>query len=104
MFAELKAAPPVAGFATTHWTVVLQAADIASPDSGAALGELYKAYFYPLYAFVRRKGNSEHDAQDVLHDFFCALIERNYLKSVARERWAVRPSNSPIRLPRPPPH
>jgi DNA-directed RNA polymerase specialized sigma24 family protein len=74
-----------AQFATTHWSVVFQAADAASPHAQAALGSLYQAYFYPLYFFARRKGYSEHDAQDLLHDFFYLLIEKNYLKSVARE-------------------
>ena len=77
-------------FATTDWSAVLEAADAASPQSRAALGELYQAYHYPLYVFVRRRGYSEHDAQDVLHDFFATLIEKNYLKDVARERGRFR--------------
>jgi DNA-directed RNA polymerase specialized sigma24 family protein len=81
---------PMEGFATTQWTLVFQAADAASPQAAAALGALYEAYFYPLYAFVRRKGHSEHDAQDFLHDFFQTLIERNYLSSVARDRGRFR--------------
>jgi DNA-directed RNA polymerase specialized sigma24 family protein len=68
----------------------MQAADMASPQAQAALGSLYQAYFYPLYSFVRRKGYSEHDAQDLLHDFFHVLIEKNYLKSAVRERGRFR--------------
>jgi DNA-directed RNA polymerase specialized sigma24 family protein len=77
-------------FATTNWSVVLAAADVASPQAQAALGALYQAYSYPLYGFVRRQGHSKHDAQDLLHDFFHTLIEKNYLKSVVRERGRFR--------------
>lgn len=77
-------------FATTHWSVVLAAADPASTESRAAFGALYQAYSQPLYGFVRRRGHSPADAQDLLHDFFQALIEKNYLKSVIRERGRFR--------------
>jgi DNA-directed RNA polymerase specialized sigma24 family protein len=78
-------------FATTLWSVVLQAGDRASPHAQvAALGALYQAYFYPLYSFVRRKGHAEHDAQDLLHDFFHVLIEKNYLSAVTRSRGRFR--------------
>jgi RNA polymerase sigma-70 factor (ECF subfamily) len=77
-------------FTSTHWSVVLDAADVASPTAQAALGTLYQAYAYPLYGFVRRQGHSEHDAQDLLHDFFHTLIEKNYLKSVTSERGRFR--------------
>lgn len=46
-------------FATTHWTVVLAAADQASPRAAEALEKLSRTYWYPLYAFVRRKGHDE---------------------------------------------
>jgi DNA-directed RNA polymerase specialized sigma24 family protein len=78
-------------FATTLWSVVLQAGDRASPQAQvAALGALYQAYFYPLYAFVRHKGHTEHDAQDLLHDFFHVVIEKNYLGAVTRARGRFR--------------
>lgn len=77
-------------FATTNWSEVLAAAEVTSPRAQAALGALYQAYFYPLYGFVRRQGHTEPDAQDLLHDFFCTLIEKNYLKSVTSERGRFR--------------
>jgi len=77
-------------FATTHWSVVLAAADPTSTESRAAFGALYQAYSQPLYGFVRRRGYHPADAQDLLHDFFQALIEKNYLKSVVRERGRFR--------------
>jgi RNA polymerase sigma-70 factor (ECF subfamily) len=77
-------------FATTQWSDVLAAAGTESPGSHAALGALYTAYSHPLYLFVRQRGHNEHDAQDLLHDFFHALIEKNYLKSAMRERGRFR--------------
>jgi len=77
-------------FATTNWSPVLAATDVSSPRAQAALGALYQAYCYPLYGFVRRQGHSEPDAQDLLHDFFRALIEKNYLKSATSERGRFR--------------
>jgi len=43
-------------FATTHWSVVLNAGHAASPEAAVALEQLCRAYWYPLYAYVRRKG------------------------------------------------
>jgi RNA polymerase sigma-70 factor (ECF subfamily) len=77
-------------FATTNWSVILEAADPKSPRAHAALGALYKAYSQPLYVYVRRRGQQQADAQDLLHGFFHALIEKNYLKSVVRERGRFR--------------
>src|SRR5690606_8664360 len=51
---------------------------------------LYQAYCQPLYGFVRRRGHPPADAQDLLHDFFHALIEKNSLQSVVRERGRFR--------------
>src|SRR5687767_7005865 len=64
-------------FTTTHWSVVLAAGDTSSPQSDLALAELCRTYWYPLYAFVRRKGNSPHDAQDLTQAFFARLLEKN---------------------------
>src|SRR3989442_1107135 len=65
---ENKPDPPVgtAVFATTHWSVVLAAGETNSPQGEAALGKLYRTYFYPLYAFVRRQGHGPHDAEDLM--------------------------------------
>ncbi len=66
-------------FTTTHWTVVLQAGQAGSPDAGAALAGLCRAYWYPLYAFARRLGRSPEDAQDLVQGFFEKVVEKNYL-------------------------
>ena len=82
--------PGPAQFATTHWSVVLEAGMKDSPRAKAALAEIYRAYWYPLYAFVRGRGYELHDAQDIAQDFFAALLKKNYLECVNREKGRFR--------------
>src|SRR6266571_5571832 len=77
-------------FATTHWSVVTAAGNTSSPQSDAALEKLCRTYWYPLYAFVRRKGHSPHDAQDLTQAFFARLLEKNYVAQADRERGRFR--------------
>jgi len=79
-----------AQFATTHWSVVLAAGDSASPDSHEALEKLCRTYWYPLYAFVRRKGYSPEDAKDLTQAFFERFLEKHYLKDVLAEKGRFR--------------
>jgi len=79
-----------AQFATTHWSTIDAAGDSASPESRAALERLCRAYWYPLYAFVRRKGYSPEDAKDLTQAFFERFLEKRFLKDVARERGRFR--------------
>jgi len=65
-----SAARDAVQFASTHWSTVLAAGDSTSPDSQEALERLCRTYWYPLYAFVRRKGYSPADAQDLTQGFF----------------------------------
>ena len=56
---------PIAGkrhFDTTHWSIVIAAGDASGADAQDALSQLCKAYWYPLYAYVRRRGYSTPDA------------------------------------------
>ena len=80
---------PHPAFATTRWSVVL-AAGGDDANSGRALAELCEGYWYPLYAFVRRQGNSPHDAQDLTQEFFARLIAKDWLGDVQRERGKFR--------------
>jgi RNA polymerase sigma-70 factor (ECF subfamily) len=84
------AATKAGWFATTHWSVVLTAKAGDSPQAAAALGELCRTYWYPLYAFVRRKGHSPEDAQDLTQAFFARLLEKNYVSQADRERGRFR--------------
>ena len=61
-------------FASTHWSVVLAAARTASPEAEAALEKLCVAYWYPLYAYLRRSGHAPHEAEDLTQDFFASRI------------------------------
>lgn len=77
-------------FMTTRWSVVLAARGGTAVDSRAALEALCRAYWYPLYAFVRRQGHSPHDAEDLTQEFFARLLEKDYLKVVEREKGKFR--------------
>ncbi|HSQ57733.1 MAG TPA: sigma factor, partial [Gemmata sp.] len=78
-----------AEFATTHWSVILQArgADSASRD---ALGELIRAYWYPVYAFFRRKTGAADEADDLTQGLFTHLLEGNALAAVDPSRGRFR--------------
>jgi RNA polymerase sigma factor (sigma-70 family) len=82
--------PQPGWFTTTHWSVVLAAGQAASPQSEAALEKLCRAYWYPLYAYVRRQGHSPHDAQDLTQGFFALLLEKNYVGLADREKGKFR--------------
>ena len=69
-------------FVTTHWSAVLRAGQSNTPDADGALEELCRAYWLPLYAFVRRKGHSPEAAQDLTQGFFAKLLQKNYLRTV----------------------
>lgn len=77
-------------FATTHWSVVVTAGQPDSPEAAAALEKLCRTYWYPLYAYVRRRGYSEHDGQDVTQGFFAHLFEHRSLNRVDREKGRFR--------------
>ena len=77
-------------FATTHWSVVLAARDRASPRSREALETLCQTYWYPLYAFVRRRGTSPEESQDLTQEFFARLLEKESLRHVDPSRGRFR--------------
>ncbi len=77
-------------FVTTHWSVVLAAGDTKSPQASEALEKLCRAYWYPLYAYVRRKGHDADDARDLTQEFFARLLARNYLSVADRNKGRFR--------------
>ena len=85
LFAERK---PV--FATTHWSVVLQAGESASSQGAVALEKLCRTYWYPLYAFIRRQGHAEADAQDLTQEFFARLLAGNTFRTVDARKGKFR--------------
>jgi RNA polymerase sigma factor (sigma-70 family) len=72
-------------FASTHWSVVLAAGDPGSPQATQALERLCRTYWYPLYVYVRRKGHSAPDAQDLTQEFITRLLDKNAFAHVQRE-------------------
>lgn len=77
-------------FATTHWSVVVSAGDSQSPEAAWAMERLCRAYWYPLYVFVRRRGHGHEDASDLTQAFFAKFLEKNYLKTVDASRGKFR--------------
>jgi RNA polymerase sigma-70 factor (ECF subfamily) len=77
-------------FVTTHWSVVLTAGRQDTTRARAALENLCQTYWPPLYAYVRRRGYSAEDAQDLTQMFFARLLERNAVATVAPEKGRFR--------------
>ncbi len=96
-----SASTPVGGsgrhpaFVTTHWSVVLSAGRSDTTRARAALARLCQTYWYPLYAYVRRRGHSPHDAQDLTQEFFTRLLERQAIAGADPERGCSVRSCSP---------
>ncbi len=63
-------------FTTTHWSVVMAAADQKTPGAAAALEQLCRTYWRPLYVYVRRRGYGPEDAQDLTQDFLAAFLSK----------------------------
>lgn len=77
-------------FSTTHWSLVVQAGDKGHPEAARALEALCRRYWFPLYAFVRREGHGDHDAQDLTQAFFTRFLEKDYLREVDQGRGKFR--------------
>src|SRR5690242_19917178 len=79
-----------AGFTSTHWSVVLAAGQDTSSEKSQALERLCRTYWYPLYAFVHRRGYPPDEAQDLTQSFFLRLLDKQYLKAVDRTKGRFR--------------
>lgn len=77
-------------FATTHWSVVLATADGDSPQGSAALEDLCRTYWYPLFVYVRRRGHSPEDAQDLTQQFFAHLLQKHCFRLADPSRGRFR--------------
>ncbi|MBI3413921.1 MAG: sigma-70 family RNA polymerase sigma factor [Verrucomicrobia bacterium] len=76
-------------FATTHWSVVLGASS-DSPEASLALSSLCRTYWYPIYAFIRRRGKGPEDAADLTQEFFTRLIDKAWLNRADRQKGKFR--------------
>jgi RNA polymerase sigma-70 factor (ECF subfamily) len=77
-------------FATTRWSLVAAAGDPAAPRAREALADLCRAYWFPVYAYARRRGHDHHAAQDLTQGFFARLLEKNDLAAADRTRGRFR--------------
>jgi RNA polymerase sigma-70 factor (ECF subfamily) len=77
-------------FSTTRWSVVVRAGSRDAPDAREALSRLCQIYWYPLYTFVRRRGHSPEDAQDLTQEFLARLLEKNWVGAADKTRGRFR--------------
>lgn len=77
-------------FATTSWSRIVSATDLDSDEMELALAELCAAYWYPLYAFVRRKGHAREEAEDITQAFYVELLEKHTLHAADSSRGRFR--------------
>jgi RNA polymerase sigma-70 factor (ECF subfamily) len=63
-------------FPSTRWSLIMRAGTLGSPEDRAALSELCSLYWYPLYAFIRRKGNDHNQSLDLTQSYFERLLEK----------------------------
>jgi RNA polymerase sigma-70 factor (ECF subfamily) len=77
-------------FHTTRWSVVSAAQDGSSRDAFQSLEALCQQYWPPLYAYVRQRGNTVHDAQDLTQAFFARLLEKDWLTAADRAHGRFR--------------
>jgi hypothetical protein len=78
-----------AAFATTHWSVVLEAQG-ESPAAQEALEKLCRTYWRPIFAYLRRQGRSPEEAEDIAQGFFAQLLERRKFSAIRKEKGRLR--------------
>jgi RNA polymerase sigma-70 factor (ECF subfamily) len=79
-------------FVTTRWSVILSAAHLGSEEHRTrnALAELCRTYWRPIFSFVRGRGYSVEDAQDLTQDFFVTILKNDWLQNADRNRGRFR--------------
>ncbi len=84
--------PPIdpCGFAPTRWSLIVAAREGPSPEARQALSQLCEVYWYPLYAYIRRRGHAADQAQDLTQEFFARLLERDFLGAADPEKGRFR--------------
>ena len=83
---EVKAS----AFSTTHWSIVQGAGQDDPAGAAVALERLCRIYWFPIYAFIRRRGSSQHDAEDSTQGFFAHLLEKESFKKLDRQKGKFR--------------
>lgn len=77
-------------FATTNWSLILRAADGDDAEAELAMALLCEAYWYPVYAFVRRQGHPAADAEDLTQGYFARFLEKGFIREVRPEHGRFR--------------
>jgi DNA-directed RNA polymerase specialized sigma24 family protein len=89
--AETDSNEPLEGrFPSTHWSRVVEASDPASPHAREALSALCQAYWYPLYAFIRRRGHNADETLDLTQEYFARLLEKGVLAAADQAKGRFR--------------
>ena len=83
-------ARPAQRFATTRWSLIVQARNVDDVPARAALEQLCEAYWLPVYGFMRRQTNDVHEAQDLTQGFFASLLARDALAGLHPDRGRFR--------------
>src|SRR5262245_45900099 len=83
-------ASPAGRFPTTHWSRVVAAGDRDAPGARDALAELCAAYWFPVYAFIRRRGHDPERALDLTQDYFARLLEKDTVAAADSVRGRFR--------------
>jgi RNA polymerase sigma-70 factor (ECF subfamily) len=78
------------GFPSTYWPLVVDAHSGTTTTGGAALAKLCEAYWYPLFAYVRRCGYSREEAEDLTQGFFSQLLDKRLIAAASQERGKFR--------------
>lgn len=77
-------------FQTTHWSLVIRAGHREDREAEASLALLCQRYWYPIYAYLRRRTATVDEAQDATQEFFTWLLEKNTLAAASPERGRFR--------------
>ena len=86
----MSVTPIAASFPTTSWSRIALAVDPAAPELRDALAGLCTAYWFPVYAFIRRKGHGPEHAADLTQEFFALLLEKDAISGLDRGRGRFR--------------
>jgi RNA polymerase sigma-70 factor (ECF subfamily) len=77
-------------FPSTHWSRVIAAGDRAAPEAHAALAELCEAYWYPIYALIRRRGYRSEESRELAQDYFTRLAEKGVIAAADQSKGRFR--------------
>lgn len=77
-------------FATTHWSLIRAAGGPSSRPARVALEELCRTYWFPVYAFIRRRGRAESESEDLTQSFFVHLLKSEFIESADQDRGRFR--------------